>query len=252
MNTGSQVTTGASVVRLAPCPRARLRVVCFPHSGAGPGVFHRWARSLAPDVEVWSAVLPGRAARADEPFADRWESVVADAADAIEASVPGPYALLGQSLGAALAFETARELQRRRRPPAHLIVSASAAPDAREVFPVPADDEALIRAVDRHYAGIPAEVRAVPELVAYFLPVLRADLELALAYTYRSGPPLGLPVTAFAGDRDSSVSAAGLAAWRGHTVAGCEIHRLAGGHFCLDDDENRALAVVRRRLAGAR
>jgi len=236
------------LARARPQPAARTRLVCFPHSGAGPTAFHHWARRLAPDIEVWSAVLPGRAARAQEPFADDWDSLVEEFADAVSASVPRPYALFGQSLGAAIAFEVARELQRRGEPPAHLVASASPAPDLREALAVPADDDALIREVDSRYAGIPAEVRAVPELVEYFLPALRADLRLAADYVYRPGPRLGFPVTAFAGDQDTTVPAGGLEGWRGHTAADCEVHHLGGGHFCLNDHEDHVLAVIRRRL----
>lgn len=243
---------GGALSRAVPRPEARLRLVCFPHSGAGPAAFHRWSDPLGPGIEVWNATLPGRAARLQEPFARDWAPLVSDLADAVQAAVPGPYALFGQSLGAMVAFEVGRELARRGRPPAHLVSSASAAPDEREVFPVPADDQELVRKVDARYGGIPAAVKSVPEMIEYFLPVLRADLELAASYTYVPGPPLPFPVTAFAGDQDVSVPPRGLAAWRRHTAADCEVHRLRGGHFALADHTGLALGVVRRRLLGAR
>ncbi|MEV5953336.1 thioesterase domain-containing protein [Streptomyces sp. NPDC051987] len=242
--------SGALLVRARPEPAARMRLVCFPHSGAGPAAFRRWAQRLAPGIEVWSAVLPGRATRTGEPFANRWEPLVEEFATAVTAAVPGPYALFGQSLGAMLAFEVARELGRRGGGPVHLVAAASAAPDVRETPPIPSDDTALVEEIDRRYDGIPAEVRAVPELVTYFLPVLRADLELAASYVYRPGPPLDVPVTVFAGDRDGTVPAAGLERWRGHTGADCESHRLTGGHFAVTDHEDHVLDVIRRRLSG--
>lgn len=242
--------TGAPVTCARPLPTARLRLVCFPHSGAGPTAFHHWSQRLAPDIEVWTAVLPGRATRAQEPFADRWEPLVEEFADALTATARGPLALFGQSLGAAVAFEVARELGRRGTPPVHLVTSASAAPDLREALHVPADDDALVDEVDRRYGGIPAEVRAVPELIAYFLPLLRADLQLAAGYTYRPAPPLGVPLTVFAGDRDTTVPAGTLSGWSRHTSADCESHRLTGGHFCLRDNEDPVLDVIRRRLLG--
>ncbi|WP_157856180.1 thioesterase II family protein [Actinacidiphila yeochonensis] len=249
-----RLPSGATAGTVLTCsmtrPDARLRLVCFPHSGAGPAVFHRWAHPLGREVEVWSATMPGRAARSGEPFATDWAGLTAEFADAVEALVPGPYALFGQSLGSVVAFEVGRELTRRGRPPLHFVSSAGAAPDVRPVFTVPEDDDALIRKVDVHYAGIPAAVKAVPELVAYFLPVLRADLELAASYTYRPGPGLPCPVTAFAGDRDGTVSADGLAAWRRHAGGGFEAYRLPGGHFAFTDHEDRALRTIARRLRG--
>jgi len=232
-------------------PSARIRLVCFPHAGGGPAVFARWAYQLAPEAELWNAVLPGRPPRADQGFAQDWPALVREFADGIGESVPRPYALLGQSLGAAIAFEVSRELGTRGAPPAHLFVSASAAPDSRPGQPVPEDDQALVRLVDERYGGLPPAVRAEPELLGYFLPVLRADLRLASAYRYRPGASLDVPVTVFAGDRDPTVSAAGAAGWARHTMAGCEVHLLDGGHFCLHDHEPRVLSIIRRRLRPA-
>jgi surfactin synthase thioesterase subunit len=235
------------LICLATQPNAALRLVCFPHSGAGPAVFFRWAEALAPDIEVWSAVLPGRAGRVQESFARQWQPLIAEFADAVTSL--SRYALFGQSLGALIAFEVTRELERRGRPAAHLVISASAAPDRREAFVMPGDDEALLSKVGHHFGGIPPRVRAEPELLAYFLPPLRADLELAAAYQYRPGSPVSAPITAFAGDQDPSVPTDGLAGWRDHTTGGCDVHRLRGGHFCLDRHQDRALAVIRQRLA---
>lgn len=232
-------------------PSARVRLVCFPHAGGGPAAFARWAYQLAPEVELWHATLPGRAPRPDERFAEDWRTVVLEFADAVGKSVPRPYALFGQSLGAAIAFEVSRELSARGTPPAHLFTSASAAPDRRQSQPVPEDDQALLRLVDERYEGLPSEVRADPELLGYFLPVLRADLRLASVYRYRPGDALDAPVTVFAGDRDPTVPAGGAAGWARHTTADCEVHLLAGGHFCLNDHEPLALSTIRRRLLQA-
>jgi len=242
---------GPPVSRFARQPSARIRLVCFPHAGGGPAVFARWAYQLAPETELWNAVLPGRPPRAHERFTADWADLVREFADEIGESVPRPYALLGQSLGAAIAFEVSRELGTRGSPPVHLFVSASAAPDRRPGQPVPEDDQALIRLVDERYGGLPPAVRAEPELLGYFLPVLRADLRLASAYRYRPGAALGVPLTVFAGDRDPTVPAAGAAGWARHTTADCEVHLLDGGHFCLNDHEPRVLSIIRRRLRPA-
>ncbi|WP_405591015.1 thioesterase II family protein [Streptomyces sp. NBC_01190] len=238
------------VTRAVHQPRAAVRLVCFAHSGAPSGAFYRWAYPLAPDIEVWNAILPGRVPQQGEPFATDWAALVAEFAEAISETVPRPYALLGQSLGSAVAFEVTRVLQARGKPPVHLFAAAGAAPDLRASPPVPAGDADLIDLVERYYDGIPAAVLAVPEIIEHFLPILRADLELAAGYRFRPGPPLRLPVTAFAGDRDVSVPPGTLSAWQRHTTDDCETHRLSGGHFSLADHLDAALSVIRRRLVG--
>lgn len=229
-------------------PAALARLVCYPHAGGGPMVFRGWPRGLAPDVEVWNVTLPGRAGRAAEPFARDWGPLVEDFAEAIADDVPEPVALFGHSLGAALAFEVARALTRLGAPPAHLFVSARDAPDTPQPHEVPETDEELIDEVDRAYSGVPDAVRGSRELLQHFLPILRADLELAVAYEFAPGRPLGCPITALAGSTDPTTTRSGLEAWAAHTSAGFELLEMPGGHFYLGGCEPAVLETIHRRL----
>ena len=234
-----------------PQPAALARLVCFPHSGGGPMAFRDWAAGLAPDVELWSVTLPGRAGRGREPFAREWPPLVDETAAAIASDVPGPVALFGHSLGALLAFEVARALTRKGVPPQHLFVSARSSPDTLLSGEVPASDAELLSEIDRVYGGVPDLVRASPELLRHFLPILRADLDLAVAYAFRPGPPLACPITVLAGSDDPTVSDEGLSRWARHTSATCEVHRLSGGHFYLGEHEQTVLATVLSRILKA-
>ncbi|UBU17382.1 thioesterase II family protein [Nonomuraea gerenzanensis] len=230
-------------------PAAALRLVCFPHSGGQPGMFRRWVAGLAPDVEVWGATLPGRATRVREPFARQWSPLVAEITDAVLDEVPGPVALFGHSLGALLAFEVGRALTLAGRAPEHLVVSARATPATPYPLTLPDGDEELIEAVDRVYQGIPAALRESPDLLRLFAPVLRADLELAVSYVFRPGPPLSCPITALGGTDDPTVSEAELSAWSRHTSGAFTFARFPGGHFYLDAAERQVLDTLWRHLA---
>ncbi|RKS09662.1 medium-chain acyl-[acyl-carrier-protein] hydrolase [Nocardiopsis sp. Huas11] len=235
-----------------PLPGATLRLVCFPHSGGGPGVFHRWGSALAPDVEVWPVTLPGRAARTREPFARDWPSLVREMTAAVLDSGEGPVALFGHSLGAAVAFEVARALTRAGEPPVHLVVSARSAPRTQRArLDLPGDDEGLLRLVDRVYRGVPDAVHDSPELRAHFAPILRADLELSNSYAYEPGPALPCPVTALGGRADGTVTEERLRAWADHTRGGFESHLFPGGHFYLEDAEHLVLNTLWRRIVRA-
>src|SRR5204863_4860404 len=137
----------------------------------------RWDGALAPDIELWHVTLPGRGGRMREPFAREWAPLVQELATAIARDVPGPVALFGHSLGALLAFEVARRMTSAGRPPAHLVVSGRGAPDTAPALDVPATDDELLRLIDRAYGGVPDQVRASREILEWFLPILRADLE---------------------------------------------------------------------------
>ena len=231
-----------------PEPAARMRLVTFAHAGGGPRTYARWDHELAPDFEVWHVTLPGRGRRLREPFAREWRPLAHELAGAIAREVPAPFALFGHSLGALLAFEVARRLTRAGTPPAHLVVSGRDAPDSAPDLELPETDDELLRRVDRAYGGVPDQVRASREVLDHFLPVLRADLELARDYVLRPGVALDCPITALAGDADPIASPEGLARWSRQTGASCECHVFAGGHFFLVGEEQATLATISRRL----
>lgn len=233
-----------------PQPAAQVRLVAFAHAGGGPMTFRHWADELAPQVELWNVTLPGRAARWREPFARDWAPLVDGLSAAIVRDVPAPVALFGHSLGALLAFEVARRLTRAAAAPVHLIVSGRGAPDGAPAIELPETNAALLRHVDLLYGGIPDEVLASQELLDHFLPILRADLELARAYALRPGMALTCPITAMTGDSDPIAPPCELARWSRQTGAGCELRVLAGGHFQLVDDPRTTLATIRGRLVG--
>ncbi|MDP9864552.1 MULTISPECIES: thioesterase II family protein [Streptosporangium] len=222
-----------------PLPHAPLRLFCLPYAGAGAGVFHPWPAALAPDVEVVGVQLPGRENRIVEPP----EIDLAELADAVADAVTAdsrPYALYGHSLGARLAFEVTRRLDRADAPlPVRLYVGAARAPhlhasaDTFDGLSRVSDDELVTRVVAG--GGVPEAVAAEPELLELLLPTLRADFAWLDDYVYQPGPALPVPITAFAGTLDRAVSMEQVAAWEQHTAAGFALHRLDGGHFFLQD-----------------
>jgi len=229
---------------------ARVRLVTFAHAGGAAATFHRWAPALAPAVELWPVTLPGRARRWREPCAREWPPLVDEIAGVIASEVPAPFALLGHSLGALVAFEVARRLTAAGSSPAHLIVSGRPAPERPPATRLPSSDDELLAQIDALCGGVPQSVRDCPEVLEHFLPILRADLELARGYALRPGITLTCPITAVGGDADPLAPPLSLHGWGNHTAAGFELCVLAGGHFYLFDDEPAALATIRARLFG--
>jgi medium-chain acyl-[acyl-carrier-protein] hydrolase len=237
-----------------PLSRAHARLVCFAHAGGGPAAYRKWPLALAPEVEVWTATLPGRAARSEEAFAASWEDVVEGLAAALSEQQAGddrPQAILGHSLGAILAFEVARALERRPGSrTSHLFVSGCRSPQRiGSRWQIPDDDQRLVSEIDLRFGAVPAAVRAEPELLRRFVPVLRADLGLAASYAFRPGDRLRCPITAICGLEDRTASAVEIAHWEPHTAAGFEAVTMPGAHFFLHQ-ELPAMADLVKRVLG--
>ncbi len=87
---------------------ASLRLFCVPCAGHGASLYCAWPRYLPPDVEVWALQPPGRENRLDEPAFTEIAPLVDDAANAMSPLLDRPYALVGHSMGALIAFELTR------------------------------------------------------------------------------------------------------------------------------------------------
>ncbi len=200
----------------------------FPHAGA--------IRNQAP--KEWIGVaLPGRGARQAEASFERMEPLVQALATAMEPYLDAPFVFFGHSMGAVVAFETARELRRRgMRLPRVLIASAARAPQFRSPavytpLPEPSDEELLRK------ANLPddSEVRRA------WLPALRADTALYRRYLYKDEAPFEFAVRAYGGGDDANITRAHLEAWREQTTGGFDVRVFPGGHFYLRDEAGAGL-----------
>lgn len=248
--TSRRVGPGSWFICPRPNPDARARLFCLPFGGGGASVYHGWPQVLRREAEVRAVQLPGRESRMREPRITDALVLARAIADAIDPYLDRPFALFGYSMGALLAFETARELRRRARPlPAHLFVAAMHAPQLPQTVPplarLPEAD--LLRAV-REYYQPPEEALQVPELRELFLPVLRDDMALVDGYVYQAEPPLSCAIDAHVGASDRSVSVAATERWRDQTSAEFVLTVHAGGHFFIRDALPALQARVTERL----
>ncbi|QFG20263.1 thioesterase II family protein [Actinomadura sp. WMMB 499] len=230
------------------------RLICFPHAGGSASFYFPFARELAGVCELLAVQYPGRQDRRAEPACTDLEVL----ADRVHAALPRdsgtPTALFGHSMGAVLAYEVARRLERDGAGPAALIVSGRRAPAARRHEDVHRRGDDLLLAEVAGLSGTAPALLEDEELRRLILPPLRADYRAVETYRHRSGPPLGCPISVLTGDRDPRVSPAEAEAWRGHTDADFRLRTFPGGHFYLNERRAEVAAAIaadlRRHAAG--
>jgi medium-chain acyl-[acyl-carrier-protein] hydrolase len=213
----------------------RLRLFVFPHAGSGAFPYRSFAAGLPPWIELAIVQLPGRESlflatpyRAMGPLVEALETVVAPHMDA-------PFALLGHSFGAHVAFALTRALRRKGAPsPRGLIVSGSRAPHM-PMRRAPMHSMSTPELVEqlRRYGGTPQAVLDNAEMMDLFLPPLRADLSVMETNQFTPEEPLSMPITAIGGRSDHTVTHEELEGWRELTRGPFEARFFAGGHFYL-------------------
>jgi surfactin synthase thioesterase subunit len=231
------MTPGRWIVPLRRTPEARVRLFCFPHAGAGASAFRAWSGTLPAGVDVLAIQAPGREARlAEAPFQDL-APLVSEVAGALGAYDDCPMAFFGHSLGAIVAFEVVRELQRRGSDgPIRLFVCACRAPhQAPRSSPINGLPDANFLAELGRLGGTPHEILGQDELMGLLLPGLRADFRLAESYLTSTTARVECPISAFGGREDPEVTAENLAGWALHTTAGFQLRLFPGAHFFIFD-----------------
>lgn len=234
-------------------PAASWRLVIFPHAGGGASFYRSWSGHSGPEVEVQVVQYPGREDRLAEPLVDHLPLLVDEVVDALRATDDGRVrtALLGHSMGSAVAYETAVALDRGGGARVtDLFVSGRCAPGVvRSGPPGRRTDEKVLDAV-RRLGGTPPELLAEPSFRELFLRVLANDHVLVDSYRHSEGCT-SADLTALWSREDPQVDAAGVAGWRQFTTGRYRELVFAGGHFYLVAAVGEIMAAVRAQL-GAR
>jgi surfactin synthase thioesterase subunit len=212
------------------------RLVCFPHAGGSATAFKDLARALPAHVDVLSVQYPGRQDRYREaPFtalAPLVEAVGEELTRELAADPGRPYALFGHSMGALIAFETARLLASRGELPGpqRLFLSGRGGPDTGSL-PYHLYDDADVLDDVRRLGGTDQAMLDDPDVLELVLPALRADYRALGTYRWRGGEPLATAVTALTGDRDPMMRAEDAHTWRAHTSGDFAVKVFPGGHL---------------------
>jgi thioesterase component of yersiniabactin synthetase len=142
--------------------------------------------------------------------------------------------LAGHSMGAQVAYEAVLLLEAQAMAPAALVLSGCQAPhlEGRRLLSH-LDDDAFVRELAA-IGGCSALLAGQPELLALFLPMLRADFAATETYfrpLIANTTRTRLPVLLLAGTRDTEADAGEVRAWSEWSGFDCPLRYIAGDHF---------------------
>jgi surfactin synthase thioesterase subunit len=226
-------------------------LICLPFAGSGASFYRGWAKLGVDTVEIVALQLAGHEERFLEPLpTDVVTAAKEFAADVVRIGADrGPVALLGHSLGAVLAYETAREVLRADLGLVrHLFVSGSPGPWTPRFQRATgmADSEFMARVSE--FAGYRHAAFDNPDLRELLLPMLRADVAMHESYQPVSAEPIGIAVTALRGVDDQLVARSQAEQWRAATTGRFATAEFPGGHMYLAEHPAELLEFVGRSV----
>ncbi|HEX6352595.1 thioesterase II family protein [Actinophytocola sp.] len=243
-------SVGSWVRRFHTAPEDAVRLVCFPHAGGAATWYFPLSRALMPAAGVLAIQYPGRQDRRAERCVDDLGELADLVARELAAWTDRPFALFGHSMGATVAYEVGRRLERAGVMPLGLFASAGRAPTRwRPEMLHRRDDEGLVAAL-RSLSGTDTSLLGDEELMRMVLPAIRADYRAVETYRHTGTQRLTCPIHVLAGDSDEVTTLDEARAWHNHTTAPCEVSTFAGGHFYLTEHLPAVTSTITEQLTG--
>jgi pyochelin biosynthesis protein PchC len=244
------VDTALWIRRFHPSPNAATRLVCLPHAGGSASFYYPVSESLGPTVEVLAVQYPGRQDRRAEPCVESIEALASRIVTALRPWTDDkPLALLGHSMGATLAFEVVRGLERQGTPPVALFASGRRAPSRYRNDQVHLRDDDGIVAELQLLSGTDSRLLGNEDLLRLVIPVIRADYKAVETYRCDEGATVACPVTVLVGDNDPKATIEEARAWSEHTTGAFDLQVYPGGHFYLSEHQDEVTDLIATRLA---
>lgn len=219
---------------------SKMKLFCFPYAGGSATVYNSWRPFLYRDIELSPVELAGRGRRIKESYCDSITETADDVYGKIVQDLDAvPYALLGHSMGSAIALElTHKIVAQGHKMPLHVFFSGRNAPHINrtdeKMFHLMTEEQFRKEVVE--LGGTPKEFFEHPELMEIFLPLLRSDFKNNETYSQDENniDPLDCNITVMYGTEDEMITSE-MKEWEKYTRRDFKLHALDGGHFYLFD-----------------
>nr|WP_277628435.1 alpha/beta fold hydrolase [Arsenicicoccus dermatophilus] len=235
----------------APDPGPGSSVVLFPYAGGAPRAYQHVAGHLR-DHRVDAVTYPGRDHLLDTGEASSIQTLARQVADEVLSrpdADDSTVLLVGHSLGAFVAYETALALAgAERHSRVVLVASGQNPPLPRGTVPVPCpmtDTEIVADIVRQNPAS--RQVWADEALRDFFLPAVRADYRLLREYRPSGGAVEEVHLVV--ADDDTEVDHSVVGRWQEFSHRALRVTRVSGGHMYLQQDGRLLAAVVQAAVA---
>jgi surfactin synthase thioesterase subunit len=189
---------------------------------------------LLKEFEVIALELPGRGKRMMENLLTNFDDAAEDIYQQIASKRNAAGCMIyGHSMGAYLGLKVSHMLEQNNLPVDYLIVSGNAGPGVpSSKIRYLMEQEPFIEEL-KILGGIPSSFFEEPELMSFFMPILRADFEIAERNGLTQDLIVNTPIFAMMGTEEEKVGK--ISNWGKFTSKKFNHCLLPGGHFFIND-----------------
>lgn len=232
---------GSDFVSLVSEPKSDAMLVCFHFAGGSAQSFLSWRQSFNGVCDLVAAELPGRSRRFGEDFTGSIMTAAESFAASFEDLPNKKCIFYGHSLGALLAYETARVLARKGKTlPIKLVVSSRSGPVTYPIsIGLPELSDSALMSYLHALKGTQQSVLENKMLMEMMLPIIRSDLGIIYSYQHQNSPVLDIPIDVIGAIDDGHCPFESLLDWKNATSKAFRLTMIEGGHFApLAEPEN--------------
>ncbi len=233
-----------------PVKNPLMRLFCFPYAGGSAYIYQDWFKYLPVEIEVIGVQYPGRGMRFTETPITNITEMLSELEIAISPYLDKPFAFFGHSNGGLISFELGRLLQSRGiDTQKYQFISAKRAIHlphrGKKLHALPQDD--FIKELV-HLGGTPEEMLKNPEIMALFIPVLKADFAISETFNYSGTQRLNCNASLLYGEDDKDIPEADILKWHELINGTVQSKKFDGHHFFINSQKDLVLAYVNSQL----
>lgn len=204
------------------------------HFAGGNSYSYQFLRPYLSAFDVVSLELPGRGSRIAEPLISSFQDAAVDIhSQILDRLQSQSFLIYGHSMGAYLAVKVAGMLESMNMFPTKVFVSGNAGPGLKKSkCRYMMSEKELINEL-KALGGIPDEIFENPELLSYYLPILRSDFQI-VEHENMEIDSIAAPITAMMGKNEERVQS--IQNWSNYTRSKFSYQIFDGGHFFIFDN----------------
>ncbi len=234
-----------------------MNLYAIPYAGGHSLVYRSLSEALSPQVTLQPLELPGRGKRAKDDLKHDIHDITEDLFQSIRNDLlsENRYAIFGHSMGSLLGYLLTLRIMKEGLPtPSHLFCSGHSAPSipkidmVKEAPKYAASSENFWAYIDS-LGALPPELKEHQELMNYFEPIIRADMQALEKYEYRElKEAIPVPIHVFYGVDDSETPVYALFPWQNESKYMVNFLPNEGGHFGLFNNLDKVSAYIKQTM----